>query len=103
MNKVWRQGDIVISRISKLPKGAVEIKHDGVLAYGEATGHRHRIAEGRVRFFRSGAENLFEVMSASALLTHEGHLDHRLPRGKYRWNQQREADWMTETTRNVAD
>jgi len=100
---VWRQGDIPVTQINELPADAIEIEHDGVLAYGEATGHKHQIADGRVRFFRSEHGNFFEVLSGFALLKHEGHFDHKLPKGLYRWDRQREADWLNEVTRNVED
>ena len=103
MNRVWRQGDISIVAINSMPLDASEIKHDGVLAYGEVTGHKHQITDGRVRFFRSERGNFFEVMSGFAFLRHEEHFDHKLPKGIYRWDRQREADWMNEVTRNVAD
>ena len=104
--KVWRQGDIPITEILELPDDAVEIAHDGILAYGEATGHKHQIVPGpnsRVRFFRSEKINVFEVITGFADLHHEGHFTHRFPKGLYRWDRQREADWMNEATRNVED
>ena len=41
-----RQGDVFLQRVAVMPSGATEIKPDGgdvVLAYGEVTGHKHRI------------------------------------------------------------
>lgn len=46
--KFYRQGDIVLREVSRLPKGVCACS-DGVLAYGEQTGHFHRVdGDGRV-------------------------------------------------------
>jgi len=112
MKDVWRQGDVSLISLDKVPDGATEIEHDGVLAYGEVTGHKHQLVGGKVKYFRDAAGELFfEVTSRFADLNHgtmptvrsEGHFAHRLPAGVYKMNHQREADWVGEVTRNVAD
>ena len=101
--RVWSQGDLVLIE-ETIPKEAEEIeKHDGVLAYGEVTGHCHRIIKGEVRFFRNG-----NVAMAYALtdlqIGHEDHPNITIPTGtKFRYGQEREADWFEEVNRNVAD
>lgn len=113
--KAYRQGDVVIIE-AELPPDAQEIEHDGVLAYGEATGHKHQLVGGEVRYFRdSRGELFFEVTSRFVDLNHgsqpsvksEGHFAHRLPQLKrglvYKYQPQREADWLSEVTRDVAD
>ena len=105
MEHAWRQGDVIVVEV-KIPKGAEPIEHDGVLAYGEATGHRHQLVAGpdsRIRYFRDATQDYFEVVSGFADLRHEGHFDHRFPKGVYSWHRQREADWVNEATRNVND
>ena len=46
MLETYRQGDVLLRRVSQLPDGAVKSpKTDRiVLAYGEVTGHAHAIA-----------------------------------------------------------
>lgn len=109
--KVWRQGDVVIAR-EKVPAQAKEIEHDGVLAYGEVTGHKHQLVGGGVKYFRDDKGALFfRVSSRFVDLNHggqpavksDGHFAHRLPAGSYRVLHQREADWLEEVTRNVED
>lgn len=102
----WRQGDIVVLKIDYVPNEKNKIDHNGVLAYGEATGHSHRLIPGpksEVRFFRNQDVNMFEVVTGYADLIHEGHFGHRFETGMYRWHQEREADWLNEVTRNVQD
>lgn len=101
--RVWSQGDVVLLE-EKLPNDAVEVKdHDGVLAYGEITGHRHHIIKGEVRFFRSEKGQYLQVLSDFALLSHEDHPAMRIERGTSRYYQQREVDWLNDATRNVTD
>jgi hypothetical protein len=38
-----RQGDVLLVRVDSLPEGAVKQEGPVILAYGEATGHEHRI------------------------------------------------------------
>lgn len=44
----YRQGDVIIERVSALPKGLQVVPRDGgrvILAYGEVTGHAHAFLE----------------------------------------------------------
>ena len=38
-----RQGDIFFERVAKLPSKGLKKKTDAILAYGEMTGHSHKI------------------------------------------------------------
>lgn len=111
--KVWRQGDVIIAE-SEIPKTAKEIKHNGVLAYGEVTGHKHQLVGGQIKYFRDEAQEeklFFEVRSRFVDLNHgtmpsvnsDGHFPHQLPAGNYAFWRQREADWINEVNRNVSD
>ena len=39
-----RQGDIFFKKVSKIPTKGLKKKSDGILAYGEVTGHAHKIS-----------------------------------------------------------
>jgi hypothetical protein len=110
----WRQGDVGIRQIEKIPPSAQEIEHDGVLAYGETTGHKHQLVGGEVKYFRDDRGDLFfEVVSRFVDLNHgsmptareqtDGHFAHKLPAGVYRVDHQREYDWQNEILRRVED
>lgn len=114
----WRQGDVGILKIDKLPDGgAVEIEHDGILAYGEVTGHKHQLVGDGIKYFRDSSGTLFfEITSRFVDLNHGSmptarvqpddhhHYSHRLPAGIYQKTvPQREADWFNEVNRNVED
>lgn len=102
--KVYSQGDVVLTDC-KLPADAVEVENwDGILAYGEVTGHAHRVVSGEVRYFRDAkGEGYMQVLSDFAEIGHEDHPRFRIPRGIRKNQQAREVDWMSEQIRNVAD
>lgn len=124
----WRQGDVGLIKVANIPATAKEVKHDGVLAYGEVTGHKHQLTDGKVRYFRTDEEPnklYFKVESRFASLNHglgvgkanvptvkeeddektseEGHFTQDLPKGTYALLQQNEFDWMTQQRRIVED
>lgn len=111
MNKqpqTFRQGDVLLVRIDVLPSDAAPctIKGDVILAYGEVTGHAHRLAPATVKPFAKGgawsptAERFIQALEG-AQLTHEEHATIALPPGNYRVVQQ--VEYTPEEIRNVAD
>lgn len=82
---VIRQGDVLLVPVSSLPKKAVVISSDEVvLAYGEVTGHSHRIAEPpKAKLWSADAERFLQVLERTALI-HEEHLAPVVPPGLYR-------------------
>jgi hypothetical protein len=101
-----RQGDILIRRVSKIPKGLKPVPLDNgrvILAYGEATGHCH-VAEGDVQLLATDLEDLeqrFLRVEAEARVTHDEHSTITLPPGDYSLERQRE--YAPDAIRRVAD
>jgi hypothetical protein len=87
---LYRHGDVLISQVAALP--ADSRKRDGVtLAYGEVTGHSHRIQQtNAAQLWGQGNEMFLEVTASSATLIHEEHQAIELPQGIYRVWRQRE-------------
>ena len=121
MEKIVRQGDVMLFRVAALPKGAVAIKTNGdvILAHGEVTGHAHRLALppvvagvglGKqlavvkpVKLWDAGAERFIQVLEKTAL-THEEHSPIPLDPGVYRGVRQHEyAPEEARRQRMVAD
>lgn len=87
---LYRHGDVLVSEIDTIPKGAVKRPHL-VLAEGEMTGHAHRIAEiGSAELVQLGPEMFLRVLAPTATLVHDEHGPITLPRGNYRVWRQRE-------------
>lgn len=99
----FRQGDVFVQQVGGVPKDAAAKKREGdvILAYGEVTGHAHRVKEAEVREFTAGDRRFLEVLGISATITHEEHAPIELPCGVYEIIQQRE--YSPEAIRNVAD
>lgn len=87
----FRHGDIIISMVDKIPKSAKQVKNSNVFAYGEATGHNHRVVGAEQVVVFDGGEvddstGKYEVKYATitgsdASLTHEEHKQIPLPEG----------------------
>ncbi len=87
---LYRHGDVLLAAVLVLPadaKPALGL----ILAYGELTGHAHRIREtGAAQLFTQGAFTYLQVTATKATLVHEEHRPIELPTGVYRVWQQRE-------------
>src|SRR5690348_15334354 len=94
MNQIYRQGDVLLKRVSKLPKTAVRQQSKGriILALGEATGHHHSIATKSASLFKDDETKAtyVEIAEAMALLEHQEHAPIQLEPGIYRVGLQRE-------------
>lgn len=108
----FRQGDVLIERIDKLPETAKRQRVKGpiILAHGEVTGHAHAIKRGTVTLYKDPAQEekdgvdavgYLEIAEAMALLEHEEHAPIPLPPGVYRFRRQRE--YSPQEIRRVAD
>jgi len=89
MKKQYRQGDILIEKVDKLPYN-LKPKEDLIIARGETTGHVHRLDGGQVLVDVAG--NLFLNLIQEQTLLHEEHKPIVIPAGKYRVIKQREYD-----------
>ena len=104
---MFRQGDVLIVPISKIPAGAKPIAREGgrvVLAHGEVTGHAHTIKDKHAALFRDPklAAIFMHVSGAAPVaLEHDEHNTIELPPGNYEIVRQRE--YSPEAIRNVAD
>ncbi len=102
----YRQGDVLIKPIAKIPNGLVEIPRENgrlVLAHGEVTGHAH-VVEGEALFLAADIaelDNRFLEVAAECEVVHEEHGTLTLPPGNYEVIRQRE--YSPEEIRRVAD
>lgn len=107
---LYRQGDVYFKPIRKIPAGPAKKRKDGAVAYGEVTGHSHRLAveDREVAEVLEIGEGLFVCVSADgvsiqggATFIHEEHDPITLPPGDYEVTIQRE--YAPEGIRNVID
>jgi hypothetical protein len=82
-----RQGDVLFLKVADLPAALIERQSD-VLVEGEATGHAHRLTEGKAWQTREGA--LFLSAVAGSRMVHEEHASLELEPGDFQVIRQRE-------------
>lgn len=98
-----RQGDVLIVPINEIPKGDRKARRDGALAYGEVTGHSHRVAElTKAQVFDIDGQGAFLSVSEEGVsIVHEEHQPVFVPAGDHKIRIQKE--YGPESVRNVAD
>lgn len=101
----YRHGDVGVIGAASLPKDAVreDTSQGVVLAYGEVTGHAHRIVAGEVEMWTADKLRFMVVGDEGATLNHEEHGPMELEPGIYEVRIQQVFDPFTELSRNVAD
>lgn len=103
---IYRQGDVLIARIERLPTGLESVPRESgrlVLAHGEATGHAH-VVEGEAELLATDLEELeerFLRVEREAQVVHDEHDPITLAPGDYSVRRQRE--YQPEAPRFVAD
>lgn len=69
---MYRQGDILIVKVDRIPEDAWSVDHC-VIALGEATGHRHRIESGAEQLRTASGDQYVRVIAPLVELVHEEH------------------------------
>lgn len=98
---MWRQGDVYIDRIDRIPAGARKLGHC-VLAEGEVTGHKHQIVDlETAELYELGGKQYLNVKAESVVVSHDEHGPVTLAKGTYAVWKQRE--YTPEEIRIVRD
>jgi hypothetical protein len=102
-------GDVIIQRVEAVPENfsAMEVEPNSCLAYGELTGHAHKLfgtpgVDFDVRVNPTTKERHLRVVNPVAL-RHQEHSPIVLPPGDYKIDIQREYDPFEKLVRQVAD
>ncbi len=102
---IVRHGDVILRPVSSTE--GQEVKHKGMyqLAFGEVTGHSHRLTvknPANMKVYQMG-EKLFVCLMEVGELTHEEHATVEVPVGTYERTMEREYDYALESMRKVVD
>jgi hypothetical protein len=94
MSEQYRQGDVLLRAIDRIPPGARRVpgkRRRVVVAEGELTGHAHAFA-GDVKLFRDNRSrrSFLRIPAGGAPLSHEEHATILVPQGRYEVLLQRE-------------
>ncbi len=98
--KTIQQGDVRLVPCDE-PQGKRELVNDGIVAHGEATGHKHRVTAGKV--YRIAGQ-LYVHADGELEVVHEEHAP--LTKSETGWrrvDRVREYDHFAEEARVVAD
>lgn len=99
---LYRQGDVLFRRIDSIPRGGSAKRENGVIAYGEVTGHKHALADLDQAEVLECGEGLFVHVGENGVsIRHDEHGPIELPAGDYQITIQRE--YSPEEIRNVVD
>jgi len=99
---VYRQGDVLIRRIDTLPVQKSVKRENGILAYGEVTGHCHKVETVTCAEVLEIENGLFlRVGEEGVRIVHDEHAPITLEPGNYSIEIQRE--YTPAEIRNVAD
>ncbi|MHB8118648.1 MAG: hypothetical protein ACYDHX_07985 [Methanothrix sp.] len=96
----FRHGDLLLVPVREIPPAA-ERAGDKILAYGEATGHKHQLL-GNAIIFRETEQQFVEIVEPAKLI-HEEHNEIELPVGLYQVIRQREFGPYDRVIRSVQD
>jgi len=100
--KMFRQGDILLKEIEKLPENKKILK-DKVLAYGEVTEHSHRFERSEnIDRFEYERKLYLQVYQPTPLI-HEEHNPIIILPGIYEQIQEREYDYIDNELKKVID
>ena len=89
----YRQGDVLLCALRKVPAKSLALPSEGervVVAEGERSGHAHALAAERARLFRRQQRFVVRIGEGGAALRHEEHAPILLPEGCYEIRRQRE-------------
>lgn len=100
--RVYRQGDVLIKRIKAVPQTTAKVRESGILAFGEVTGHCHKVEDvTKAEVLECGDDLYLRVSEAGVRIVHDEHGPITLPVGDYEVTIQRE--YSPEEIRNVQD
>ncbi len=97
MRGQYRQGDVLLCAVDRIPPGAMWVPHRRdrvVVALGELTGHAHAVVAKGARLLRQGGSrrSFLVIGDTAAELSHEEHAPILLPEGRYEIRRQRQYD-----------
>lgn len=97
-----QQGDVWLKKVVGIPIGAKEIKRDGILAYGEVTGHKHQLEDTNIRIYETDGRFFIRV-EKPVKIRHEEHKEILVQPGVWEFGQVREKDWLSGMVAPVVD
>lgn len=86
---MWRQGDLLVVRVSRIPSDATK-RETRILAEGEIVGHKHELDSGEV--YEKDNVLYFKISEKASTLLHPEHKAITFEPGEYKVTRQREYE-----------
>lgn len=99
--KYYQHGDVLVKKIGSLPEGLKKLSTN-VLMDGEATGHKHVVAQGEYELNEKSG-TLYLTAKGDVIIKHDEHKPITIPEGNYVIGQVREYDFFADEIRQVRD
>lgn len=101
----YRQGDILIKQIDKLPENLkiVNKENQFVLAEGEQTGHKHLLVADKLEVLQDEKGRYYFQLKDNATITHEEHKTITILPGIYKVGNEQEYDYFLKEVVKVQD
>lgn len=80
---LWRQGDVLIETVEKIPAFAQRRVDATILVMGEATGHAHRVEDPETAEIWEDGSALYLYALEETRVIHDEHQPITLPPGSY--------------------
>ena len=100
----YRHGDLVFSPTNEIPKDG-KLRPEAAeypLAFGEVTGHSHRL-KGKAKVYDLPNDELILAVEEDSELSHEEHKTIRFPKGLYLMRKEQEFNYFDNEIARVAD
>jgi len=102
-NNQLQQGDVWLEKVDRMPEKIKVIREDGILAYGEKTGHKHQLEDTNIKIYESENHMFFVEVEKPVKLKHDEHKEILINPGIWEFGQVREKDWLNNMVRPVID
>ena len=105
----FRHGDLIFTKLSELPKNLkkIDVKDNFALAYGEHTGHSHRLMVAEklkdINVFQDEQGRYVMEVIKPVDLVHEEHKTITITPGIYIQEHEHEFDYFTKSIQKVID
>ena len=99
--KLFRHGDLLIRKVSSIPKTAIPIS-SSVIAQGERFGHFHKL-KGSQQVFETLDKQLYFEANQDVILKHPDHNTLEIPKGHWIVEHQRRYNPFEDVQEEVVD
>lgn len=101
---VYQQGDTLLIPEVELPKGYNSlVKDKNIIAYGEVTGHAHKLEGGEFTIFENEKKERYLKVVEPVNYRHDEHKAFKVDPGVYRIGVVRQWDYDSEESKKVVD